>query len=60
MGSLRFGLAPLLYIIPVIVSAQIPQPIPIQTAQAYFAEAAILCEVDLGQLWGVSRCSPIR
>jgi hypothetical protein len=38
---------------------QTSQPIPIQTAQGYFAEAQSICEADRGQLWGVSLCGPI-
>jgi hypothetical protein len=45
--------------IPSIASTQAPQPIPIETAQTYFAEAQVLCQADHGQLWGVSLCGPI-
>jgi hypothetical protein len=59
MGCLRFAAAPLLLMIPVIASTQIPEPIPIETAQNYFAEAQILCQADHGQLWGISLCGPM-
>jgi hypothetical protein len=49
----------LLSIIPLAASAQAPQPIPIETARAYFSEAQALCQTDHGQLWGVSLCGPI-
>jgi hypothetical protein len=45
--------------IPLIASAQNPQPISAETAKAYFAEARSLCQLDHGRLWGVSLCGPI-
>jgi hypothetical protein len=59
MRYLRFTAASLLSTIPLIASTQTPQPIPIETAQSYFAEAQSLCQADHGQLWGISLCGPI-
>jgi hypothetical protein len=59
VGFLRFAAASSLFMIPSIASTQAPQPIPIETAQTYFAEAQVLCQADHGQLWGVSLCGPI-
>jgi hypothetical protein len=57
--NLRVARALLLSTLPLAASAQTPQPIPIETAQAYFSEAQSLCQADHGQLWGVSLCGPI-
>src|SRR5271168_1030263 len=59
MECLRLAVVSLLPAIPFIVSAQTAQPIPVDTAQKYLAEAQSLCEADHGQLWGVSLCGPI-
>lgn len=59
MECLRIATALFLSTIPLAASAQTPQPIPIETAQTYFSEAQLLCQVDHGQLWGVSLCGPI-
>jgi hypothetical protein len=59
MGCLRFPAVSLLFMIPAIASTQTPQPIPIETAQTYLAEAQALCQADHGQLWGLSLCGPI-
>jgi hypothetical protein len=59
MGCLRLAALPVLSAISLIVSAQTPRPIPIESARAYFAEAQSLCQADRGQLWGVSLCGPI-
>jgi hypothetical protein len=49
----------LLFNIPQITFAQTTQPIPTDTARAYFAEAQALCQADQGQLWGVTLCGPM-
>lgn len=59
MGYLRLATVRLLLASSVIASAQTPQPIPIEKAQTYFAEARSLCQADHGQLWGTSLCGPI-
>ncbi len=44
----------------VCASAQTPEvPIAQSQAQRYFQEAQTLCNLDHGQLWGVSLCGPI-
>ena len=43
----------------ILASAQTPQPIPVDTARKYFAEAQSLCMTDHGRLWGISLCGPI-
>jgi len=45
--------------IPMTGSGQAPQPIPIEAARKYFAEAQSLCQADHGQLWGVTLCGPV-
>jgi hypothetical protein len=59
MKSARFAAVSLLSILPLIAFSQASQPIPTDTARAYFAEAQALCQADQGQLWGVSLCGPI-
>jgi hypothetical protein len=59
MSCLRLATIPVLFAISVVASAQTPPPIPIDAAQAYFAEARSLCQADHGQLWGISLCGPI-
>ncbi|MHB1935620.1 MAG: hypothetical protein ACYCOR_03455 [Acidobacteriaceae bacterium] len=59
MGCLRLAFVSLLSTIPLIASTQTSEPIPIETAQTYFAEAQLLCQADHGRLWGVSLCGPI-
>jgi hypothetical protein len=59
MECLRLAKALFLSTIPLVASAQSNQPIPIETAQAYFSEAQSLCQADHGRLWGVSLCGPI-
>ena len=59
MGCLRLAFVSLLSTIPLIASTQTSEPIPIETAQTYFAEAQSLCQADHGRLWGVSLCGPI-
>ena len=59
MGYMRLAAIPLLFAISFVASAQTPPPIPIETAQTYFAEARSLCQADHGQLWGISLCGPI-
>ncbi len=59
MDCRRLAAVPLLSTIFLIASAQIPEPIPIETAKTYFAEAQTLCQADHGQRWGVSLCGPI-
>ena len=59
MRCLRLAIVSLLSTIPLIASTQTSEPIPIETAQTYFAEAQSLCQADHGRLWGVSLCGPI-
>jgi hypothetical protein len=59
MECLRLAKALFLSTILLVASAQSTQPIPIETAQAYFSEAQSLCQADHGRLWGVSLCGPI-
>jgi hypothetical protein len=59
MGCLRLATVLLLFAVSDVDSTQTPSPIPIETAQMYFAEARSLCMADHGQLWGISLCGPI-
>lgn len=59
MKCLRHAAVQLLSILPVIAFSQTAQPIPTQTARAYFAEAQSLCQADHGDLWGISLCGPM-
>ncbi|MGA7833404.1 MAG: hypothetical protein WCA21_20820 [Terracidiphilus sp.] len=59
MRCLHFAAVTLLFILPEIAFAQMPQAIPSETARTYYAEAHALCEADHGDLWGISLCGPM-
>ena len=50
-----FGLISLSLCLVISAAAQVDQ----QRAEAYFKEAAIICQRDGGRLWGVSLCGPM-
>jgi len=55
----RFTAVTLFPALLILASAQTSQPIPVDTARKYFAEAQSLCTTDHGRLWGISLCGPI-
>jgi hypothetical protein len=59
MNCVRAVVLSLLVAAPFAARAQSAQPIPIDVAKRYFAEARALCTADGGRLWGVSLCGPI-
>src|SRR3954471_23353229 len=59
MKFLRIIAVSLCSALTIFVSAQTSQPIPVDTARKYFAEAQSLCIADHGRLWGISLCGPM-
>jgi len=59
MNFVYVAAASLLVGAPIAARAQSAEPIPIDVAKRYFAEARALCTADGGRLWGVSLCGPI-
>jgi hypothetical protein len=59
MKVLRLTAVLLLPALSILAAAHSSQPIPVDTARKYFAEAQSLCQSDHGRLWGISLCGPI-